>query len=219
MRKSIPSIALGASLFISAMSAVAGHAKTYEVTITNLTSGVQFTPVLIASHKNLNAPFFKLGDAPSDALAALAEGGDSGPLQTELEQSTKVRDTANTGGLLEAGQSVTVEVNANPRDHLSLTAMMLPTNDGFIAAQNVSLPRGYRTKKVLIPAYDAGSEPNDELCISIPGPVCGGEAGSPGVSGEGFVHIHPGIHGIGDLVPASYDWNNPVAKIEIKRVH
>jgi hypothetical protein len=47
--------------------------------------------------------------------------------------------------------------------------------------------------------------------------LCAGAGGSPGVGGEGFVHIHPGIHGIGDLIPAQRDWRNPVAKISIER--
>jgi hypothetical protein len=35
---------------------------------------------------------------------------------------------------------------------------------------------------------------------------------------EGYVHIHSGIHGIGDLEPAQADWNNPVAIVKIQRV-
>jgi hypothetical protein len=75
------------------------------------------------------------------------------------------------------------------------------------------------------PAYDAGSERNDELCASIPGdyPECSGPS-SPGNGDkptggeEGFIHIHAGIHGIGDYKPAQRDWRNPVAKITIRRV-
>ena len=36
--------------------------------------------------------------------------------------------------------------------------------------------------------------------------------------GEGYVYIHPDIHGVGDLVPAARDWRNPVAKITIRRL-
>jgi hypothetical protein len=32
------------------------------------------------------------------------------------------------------------------------------------------------------------------------------------------VHIHSGIHGIGDLRPEHFDWRNPVARITIRRV-
>jgi hypothetical protein len=35
---------------------------------------------------------------------------------------------------------------------------------------------------------------------------------------EEYVHIHSGIHGIGDLDPAEFDWRNPVATIRIQKV-
>ena len=97
--------------------------------------------------------------------------------------------------------------------------MMLPTNDGFIGLNSVLAPRR-GTLVYLSPGYDAGSEPNDELCLNIPGPTCGGEGSSPlnDPANEGYVHINRGIHGIGDLSASVYDWRNPVAKITISRV-
>ena len=71
---------------------------------------------------------------------------------------------------------------------------------------------------IIPPGYDAGSELNDELCLNIPGPVCGGAGGSPEAGGEGYVHISGGISGKADLAAATYDWRNPTAKIVIKRV-
>lgn len=71
------------------------------------------------------------------------------------------------------------------------------------------------------PAYDAGTEADDELCAHIPGPptVCGGEGFNPSQEGDvNFLHIHAGIHGVGDLSAATFDWRNPVAKIVISRV-
>ncbi|MGH8760210.1 MAG: hypothetical protein ACREVW_11970, partial [Burkholderiales bacterium] len=67
-----------------------------------------------------------------------------------------------------------------------------------------------------------GSERNDELCASIPGPEfaeCGGPGGGGKPEGdeEGYVHIHAGIHGIGDLPPEVRDWRNPVARIVVRR--
>lgn len=38
------------------------------------------------------------------------------------------------------------------------------------------------------------------------------------IDGGGYVHISSGIHGIGNLQPASYDWRNPVARIKISAV-
>lgn len=223
MQKLIYSMLVGAGLFgafcTSQADAGPGHTnRTYQVTITNMTAGETFTPLMVASHSDAPDALFSVGDAPSDALAAMAEGGDTTALQAMLESEYRVSDVVSSGGLLEPGQSATVEVTARPgRDRITLAGMLIPTNDAFTAIQNVKLPRAHKSLSLYTPAYDAGSEPNDELCISIPGPVCGGTGGSPGVGGEGFVYIHSGIHGIGDLAPSAFDWNNPVAKIVIQR--
>ena len=77
-------------------------------------------------------------------------------------------------------------------------------------------------KVVYAYAYDAGTERNDELCGSIPGPSfveCGGSGGGAQVGdGEGVVTVHSGIHGIGDLEPSLRDWDNPVARVTIRKV-
>ena len=94
--------------------------------------------------------------------------------------------------------------------------MLIPTNDAFLAARNVRLPRGHEVRPIVVPAYDAGSEPNDEDCENIPGPVCGVE-GVSGEDGEGYVHVHAGIHGIANLAARTCDRRNPVASISIMR--
>ena len=136
-----------------------------------------------------------------------------------LEDDPAVVEVQTSGGLLDPGQSKTIMVSgAKGARQITLAAMLIPTNDTFFALNGAALPRGLKTVTYRSPGYDAGSEPNDELCVSIPGPVCGGTGGSPGVGGEGTVHITAGIHGIGDLVPADRDWRNPVAQITIRRV-
>jgi hypothetical protein len=45
-----------------------------------------------------------------------------------------------------------------------------------------------------------------------------GAGGAPAGGEEGYVHIHAGIHGVGDLEPGMRDWRNPVARITIRRV-
>ncbi len=203
---------------LTAHSAMASSIQ-YEVTITNLTRGNNFTPILVASHRS-GIQLFELGSPASDELATLAEAGDIGPLDALLSESRLVADTNSSEGLLAPGASVTVRIKAaHWVRRISLASMLLPTNDAFFALNGVKLPRGYRPVTYRAPAYDAGSEPNDELCFNIPGPTCQGEGGSPGVGGEGFVHVHAGIHGIGDLSPAAYDWRNPVASITIRRVY
>jgi hypothetical protein len=188
-----------------------------EVTITNLTPGVYLTPVLVAGHKG-KLELFSAGQAASDELTAIAESGDIAPMTALLEANRRVSGTGHTEGLLAPGQSATVVLSGSKRtNRISIASMMLPTNDGFIGLNSVRVPsRGSAT--YLSPGYDAGTETNDELCVSIPGPICGGEGLSLNDDGEGFVHINRGIHGIGDLVAADHDWRNPVAKITVKRV-
>lgn len=218
-------VAFATLAFVSTTASAKGFKwPTYEVTITNITKSNQFTPILLASH-NPSIGFFELGEAASAGLAELAEGGDPSMLAGELTATGKVFDTANSADvlgmppLLFAGQSVTLEVKALPWKHvLSFAAMILPTNDSFVAIDDVKLPGWGKVRTVFARGYDAGSELNDEFCENVPGPLCGGAGGSPDEDGEGFVHIANGIIGVGDIDAATYDFNNPVAKVTIRRV-
>lgn len=205
-------------LLMSSTAATADGPASYHVTVTNITNSINFTPILVASHRK-GVSLYELGSAASDELTAIAEGGDIAPLSAVLLDDPRVADVQDSGDLLGPGESVTVTVSATRGAHnISMASMMLPTNDGFIALNSVKAPR-HGTVTYYSPGYDAGTEPNDELCISIPGPTCGGEGPSPGAGGEGYVHINRGIHGIGDLAPDVYDWRNAVAKITISRVN
>lgn len=210
---------LAALLSMAATQANASARGDFEVTITNLTYRINFTPILVASHRR-PVSVFEAGTPASDELAAIAEGGDVGPLTTTLNHERHVLDVQNSGGLLGPGESVTVIVRGGyGARYISVASMMLPTNDGFIGLDSADVGwRGQRT--FYSPGYDAGSEANDELCANIPGPTCGGVGPSPGVDDgdEGFVHVHRGIHGSGDLSAAVYDWRNPVARITVRRI-
>ena len=198
----------------------------YEITVTNLTRGQSFTPILVASHRSATR-LFTLGAPASEPLAILAEGGDTAPLAEWLEQAGG-QDVHTLPGLLTPGMSVSTTVVASPRhSHLSLAAMLIPTNDTFFSLNSVVLPRhGSITLYAL--AYDAGTEFNDQSCANIPGPRCGGEGYSPvpGAGDEGFVYVSNGFHDLGTvdangaevLGPAVYDWRNPVASITIRRI-
>ena len=189
----------------------------YKITITNLTRGSLFTPALAVSHKK-GVSVFTEGAPASEALAQLAEGGATQPLENALIATGKVHATATLSVPVLSGQSVSLNVATKKRaNYISMASMILPTNDGFIALNGVKGPGKGKTKVVYIPAYDAGSELNDEFCVNIPGPHCGGDGYSVN-DGEGYVHIHAGIHGGADLNAADYDWRNPVAKVTIEHV-
>jgi hypothetical protein len=210
-------IAGGATLAM-ATAAADDDPAFFEVTVTNATAAQSFTPILVTTHA-AGAVLFRLGEPASAELAVLAEGGDTAPLAAALAQNEQVLDVQSTSGLLAPGASTTIRVATRGRfDRVSVAAMLIPTNDSFLALNGMEGPRGRHSVTVAVPAYDAGSEPNDNRCASIPGPVCGGEGTSPQAGGEGFVHISRGIHGNGDLDPAVYDWRNPVAHITVRRV-
>jgi hypothetical protein len=171
---------------------------------------------------------FTLGAPASAELATLAEEGATGPLAALLQATRGVRAVADSGlpptGFVGPGQAKTIVVPAGRgADHFSVAAMLIPTNDGFLALNGAPAPRGGEVLTYFAPVYDAGSERNDELCASIPGPnftECGGPGGGAQPAGgeEGYVHIHAGIHGIGDLDASARDWRNPVAQITIRRI-
>ena len=205
--------------FTFSSSAIANGYSSYHVTITNLTNSIIFTPILVASQRRA-VSIYELGSPASEDLAAVAESGDIGPLTTTLNADRRVVDVQNSVDPLLPGNSVTVVVSAaHGARRISIAAMMLPTNDGFIALDSVKVPR-HGSVTFFSPGFDAGSEPNDESCKNIPGPTCGGMGLSPGDNDgdEGYVHIHRGMHGIGDLAADVYDWRNPVAKITVTRV-
>ena len=198
--------------------------KYFEVTVTNLTRGQQFTPILVASHR-AGVQLFKLGSPASPELATLAEEGNTAPLTDALKGLPEVFDVTNSGALLNPGASVTVKVKTQGRfDHVSVASMLIPTNDGFFALNGVRVPRGNQIQTYTSVVYDSGSERNDELCANIPGPSfteCGGPGGGGAPVGgeEGYVHVNAGIHGIGDLSAANRDWRNPAARITVRRVY
>jgi len=208
-------LAVLTTLLLSAVNAWAEDtSQTYEVTVTNLTRSINLTPILALSH-NRNASVFTLGEQASDALADLAEGGATMPLQDLMMGTPAVLETTTTGGLLGPGESVVFEIDADSGHRLlSLVSMMLPTNDAFVAINGIKFPRNSRATVTYGIAYDAGSEMNDELCANIPGPTCGGAPFSEGQA-EGFVYVSNGISGQGDLDAGVYDWNNPVISVSI----
>jgi hypothetical protein len=96
--------------------------------------------------------------------------------------------------------------------------MLIPSNDTFFAANSLKGARGNKTISFTLPAWDAGTELNDELCISLPGPGCDEDPGPVSDNGEGYVYISNGIRGVGDLDADALDWHNPVALVTITRL-
>jgi hypothetical protein len=204
-------------------------AQTIDVTITNLTHGLQFTPLLVSAHTDASQ-LFEVGTTANTALKTMAETGDYA-----LLDAAKLTDTVNelnpAGGFLAPGVSTTVtNLDTGSNDLLSIVAMVLPTNDGFMGLNSWSIPEAAGTYTVYVNAYDAGTEANNEIiggdAENIPGDPGGlGGSGATGVidmQSNTSVHIHRGAigdtidtAGVSDLDSRIHRWLNPVAKVVV----
>jgi hypothetical protein len=180
--------------------------------LTNITHGLILTPPVFSLSRH-QIDVFELGEPASLGLEMVAEGGMTDELAAELEEAG-ARDVLQTTNGVMPGQSITVELTGNKKSRLNLASMLLPTNDGFVALNG---PKVGKQSTFYLHAYDAGTEENDEMCVHIPGPQCGGE-GYNAEAGEGFVVPHAGIHGEGELSRRAYGWGAPVAKVTVREV-
>ncbi len=224
-----------AVLCLSAMALCAPvHAVDFTVRVDNLTNGIYFTPLLVAAHTE-DSRLFAAGEAASPSLQAMAEGGDISGLAGELAaiSATVVENPA--GGLLAPAQNTSAALNTDGTDNvrLSVVAMMLPTNDGFIGLNAVEIPTAAGTYVWNVSAYDAGTEANDEVVNGGGAPGVAGIPAAPGGSGSGAsgaapadsnttVHIHRGAlgdtdatGGVSDLDARVHRWLNPVARVTV----
>ena len=192
----------------------------YEVTITNITRGQIISPPIVISH-NHKFNLFILGDQEKPAspgLAALAEDANTAVLADELDATGSVYDYNEASGPIVPGSSITIRIKTKRGfQRISAAGMLVTSNDAFFAVRGV-YARSWTKVLVDAKAYDSGTERNSENCDYIPGPPCenGGVRDTAGA--EGYVYVHSGIHGIGDLEPADFDWRNPVATIMVRRV-
>lgn len=229
MKKSIIAFFLLASVMLSACTAMYGSKedmmmRSVKVTITNVTPNAYLTPIMIAGHGMLETGMFTFGKVASEQLQAVAEGGNIAPIAMSFENAQVIENPAN--GLLGPGESVSVELDSS-NTRMSMIAMILPTNDGFVALDNILIREGIQE----LYAIDAGTEANDEQITGggapntpgIPADPSGqanlSASGITGVSIEGSIERHPGIMG-GEgsaLDPEKHGWKGPVATVEITR--
>ena len=214
--------------------------RMYRVTITNATSGQPVAPSVIATHTGAFR-LFELGPTPMEGdsgyplyfgLATAAETGSPVPLVDEVAASSGVWEavallTDRTPPVLLPGESNSTTISASRRTgYLSAAGMLGATNDAFYAVRGVMLPgRVGETTHVFANAYDAGSEMNEESADTIGalGATDDDPATGAGINtnGEGYIHIHAGIHGVGGpdgLDAATFDWRNPVVEVTIERI-
>jgi len=211
-------------------------AAKFTVTVKNLTNGIYFTPLLITAHDG-ETHLFETGSPASGALQVMAEGGDLVGLVDMVGPPDDDTVVNPPEGLLAPGGIVSSDFKTNRtrNRYLSLVAMLLPTNDGFVGLDSLRVPRIPGTYRYFLVGYDAGTEANDEIingggAPGTPGipfaPAGDNGTGGTGVSGDDAnktVHIHRGVigdidstGGISDLDSTIHRWLNPVAEIVIE---
>ncbi|TPV57776.1 hypothetical protein FJ444_11440 [Aestuariibacter sp. GS-14] len=216
-------------------AAVQAHAVDVELEIQNLTRGIYFTPILVAAHP-FDQQLFRVGDPATTELQSMAEGGDISGLETAAMAYNANIISNPAAGLLAPTMSTSATFSTSEsNEYLSIVAMMLPTNDGFIGLDTWEIPKEAGTYTVYLNAYDAGTEANDEIRgggspgtpgMPVPPPledmIGTGGSGVTSTINNAMVHVHPGNLGDADMMAGQSDiqntvqrWLNPVAKVTI----
>ncbi|HHJ80601.1 MAG TPA: hypothetical protein ENJ65_03095 [Candidatus Tenderia electrophaga] len=229
MKKQFTALAI-----ISGLSVAPAMAQDLDIKITNLTNAIHFTPLLVAAHDS-SSHLFMAGSAASSSLQAMAEGGDISGLATDIQATGGNIIENPAAGLLAPGSNTSFTLMSNDSNtRLSLTAMMLPTNDGFVGIDSLMIPSDKGIYTYYLNGYDAGTEANDELISGGGAPGVAGIPADPGghagTGGSGvamadsntMIHIHRGNLGDSDANAGSSDldssvhrWLNPVAELVI----
>jgi hypothetical protein len=209
-------------------------AQDLSITVTNLTQGLHFTPIVTSAHASDNH-IFMVGSAATAELQAMAEGGDISGLVSTLSNADANTNENPAAGLLAPGMSTTYTLsNDIANTHLSMATMILPSNDGFVGLDAWQIPTEAGTYTIMLNAYDAGTEANNELIngggapgvLGIPAAPSGGSGtngmGVTDTESNTMVHIHRGSIGDDDMTGGKSDlnnsihrWLNPVAKLTV----
>ena len=223
------------AMAIAATSIGNASAQDLSISFTNLTHGSHFTPLLFSAHAD-DQHIFEINTSASANLQAMAEGGEISGLVSDLTAVTADITANPAAGLMAPGQSVNFELSTQEiNTHLSMAAMILPTNDGFVGLDSLNIPTEEGTYTYYLNAYDAGTEVNDEI---INGGAAPGAAGIPadplkqnGSAASGVtnsenntnIHIHRGVIGDTDATGGASDldsrvhrWLNPIARLVIE---
>ena len=195
--------------------------KLWTLKLTNMAYSQPFGPIFVLGHNSSSTPLYTIGNSSSKELEFLAERGSPELLVKKYTHSFGVKATVTVGSPTEPlfpGKSIAFQFETSDTyPYISIATMAVNTNDCFAGFRKLQPHHGLTVDS---PGYDAGTEINDELCIHVPGPACVAyNQTHTDDDGEGFIHVHRGVHGIGDLDASIYDWRNPMLQIQIARVY
>jgi len=201
---------------------------TYRVTVTNLTNRTFISKVAVATHERkfkafeLGVPNFAFG------LEVLAETGFPDTLVDELDRRDDVKqalqlssgvnntpatmvsgDASAPNGGLKAGESFSIDIQGDYKNSsVSVFGMIAPSNDAFIAANSIPVPRHGKPVVIFSPVYDAGTEANTEFCYAENDDATTG--GGLTLESEEFPYVVPaGLPSDLFIHPVALNENNP----------
>jgi hypothetical protein len=207
----------------------------WHVKITNLTTGQPMSAPLWAIHDS-KRHLWQVGEQATNGATLIAEDAFSAPLNALLQTDPHVLGAAValppitdpvTPPPIPPGGVREFDIGTRGKfDRVSMIWMLVRSNDAFTGLDSLKLgayngKKGKKSNKkklknrtVLVNAYDAGTEKNNEMAAYIPGPPFGHMfVRDPDAQ---FIAPHPGLRSDGDL--ASYAWSGAVAKIEITKL-
>ncbi|EKO3786130.1 spondin domain-containing protein [Vibrio harveyi] len=199
----------------------------YTINVANLTANQPMSPLAILAH-NDKYKLFEIGKSSSIELEHLAEGGSNAELLALKDSNDYVYQTLSGNGLVLPGgsDSVTFTVDPHKAGYVSVASMFVNTNDAFVGETGLSLKSLAvgESYEMSMNVWDSGTELNDELAATIPGPAGGGEGFNAARNDTNdVVAFHAGVVSKDDglansALSANHRFLNPGAKLTITRV-
>ncbi|EKO3803971.1 spondin domain-containing protein [Vibrio harveyi] len=199
----------------------------YTINVANLTANQPMSPLAILVH-NDKYKLFEIGKSASVELEHLAEGGSNAELLALKDSNDYVYQTLSGNGLVLPGSSdsVTFTVDPHKAGYVSVASMFVNTNDAFVGETGLSLKSLAvgESYEMSMNVWDSGTELNDELAATIPGPAGGGEGFNAARNDTNdVVAFHAGVVSKDDglansALSANHRFLNPGAKLTITRV-
>lgn len=197
----------------------------YDVSVTNLTPNQPMSPLAVLTHNN-SFNLFEVGQSASVDLEYLAEGGSNAQLLALSDSDANVYQGISGNGLILSGEQDTVSIRVDPNQegYISVASMLVNTNDAFVGESGLSLKSLAvgDTFVMNMNVWDSGTELNDELAATIPGPAGGGEGFNTTRDDTDVVSFHSGVISQDDglttsALSANHRFLNPGARITITR--
>ncbi|MGR5210650.1 spondin domain-containing protein [Vibrio rotiferianus] len=199
----------------------------YTINVANLTANQPMSPLAILAH-NDKYKLFEIGKSASVELEHLAEGGSNAELLALKDSNDYVYQALSGNGLVLPGgsDSVTFTVDPHKAGYVSVASMFVNTNDAFVGETGLSLKSLAvgESYQMSMNVWDSGTELNDELSATIPGPAGGGEGFNAARNDTNdVVTFHAGVISKDDglansALSANHRFLNPGAKLTITRV-